>query len=86
MIKKQELFFMRDRNKKAKILKAKRLEEIKTIGLKLQSEGLSSRKIHNQVKLKGYKIGYHSLFYLLKNNNLILALIYLFKFKQGYNL
>ena len=69
MIKKQKLFFNRDRGKQAKILKAKRLEKIKALGLELKSQGLSSRKIHKQIKLKGYKIGYDRLFYLLKNNN-----------------
>jgi len=68
MIKKQKLFFNRDRNIQVKILKAKRLEKIKALGLSLKSQGLSSRKIHKEVKLKGYKIGYANLFYLLKNN------------------
>jgi len=38
------------------------------LGLKLKSQGLSSRKIHKYLQAQGYKIGYANLFYLLKNN------------------
>ena len=65
MIKKQKLFFNRDRNIQAKILKQKRLDKIIALGCKLKSQGLSSRKIHQELKKKGYKIGYSRLFYLI---------------------
>ena len=49
----------------AQELKALKLQEIKTLGLRLRAEGLAFRDVHGAVKAK-YKISYDALFKLLK--------------------
>jgi hypothetical protein len=71
MIKKQKLFFNRDRNIQVKILKAKRQEKIISLAKQYQADGMSVKKVHLKLKEQGYKIGYSRLFYLIKESTII---------------
>ncbi len=55
------------RTQTAKELKALKLEEIKTLGLKLRADGLNFRAIHGAIIKAKYKISYDALFKLLKD-------------------
>lgn len=55
------------RTQSAKELKSLRQEEIKALGLELQAEGMPFRDVFVAIKAKGYRIGYNTLFELLKD-------------------